>query len=135
MAVHIPVARTLNALDGVVFAEFTTFHVPQYGIQLVELPLAHVHLAQKGARKGTQRLRSLYQPVQHRVRIDLEHPRGGPHAQALGQARQHADEQLHGSPFAMQNRALGLEKIAFAGETLELTPRATAGMAVGAQIA
>src|SRR5215831_12708737 len=34
----------------------------------------------------------------------------------------------------MKQRAMGLEKIAFAGETLELPPGAAIGMAIGAQI-
>src|SRR5438132_12907429 len=86
-------------------------------------------------REGLQVLGGFHQPVQHGIGVDLEHPRGGANAQALSQARQHTHDQLHGYTFAMKNRAMGLEKIAFAGATWELTPRATAGMAVRAQIA
>ena len=53
-------------------------------------------------RKGPQVLGRFHQPVQHRVGVDLEHPRGSANAQALRQARQHTHDQLHGYTFAMK---------------------------------
>src|SRR5262247_1947579 len=45
-----------------------------------------------------------------------------------------ADNQLYRRPFAMQECAMRLQKVAGAGSTLELPSQITAGMAVGAQV-
>jgi hypothetical protein len=75
-----PVGRALEALDRLVLAELTVFDVPQHGIQLIELQLLDVHITEEITRKGVQVLRRFHQPVQHRVRIDLKDPGGGPNA-------------------------------------------------------
>jgi hypothetical protein len=130
-----PVASMLKPLQGVLFADLASFDAAQHGIQLIELQLSHMQVTEEIRREGPQVLGRFHQPVQHGIGGYLEHSRGGANTQALRQARQHTHDQLHGDPFAMKQRAMGLEKIAFAGATLELPPRATAGMAVRAQIA
>jgi hypothetical protein len=42
-----------------------------------------VHVAEKIAGKGLELLGGFYQPLQHGVRVDLEHPGGGANAQAF----------------------------------------------------
>jgi hypothetical protein len=69
--------RALEALDRLVLAAHTVFDVPEHGLQLIERQLLHVHLAEKGARKGPQLLRGLHQPVQDGVGSDLKDPGGG----------------------------------------------------------
>ena len=53
--------------------------------------------------KGAQLLGRFDQPVQHRVGINLEDPRGGADTQTFGQAGQHAHDQLHRRLFAMED--------------------------------
>ena len=60
--------------------------------------------------------------------------RGSPNAQAFGQARQHAPDQLHRRLLAMKDRAVMLWEIPVAAEAVELPPRAATGMAIGPQI-
>jgi hypothetical protein len=79
-------------------------------------------------------LRRFHQPGQHRVWIDLKDLGGGPNAQPLGQARQHADDQLHSYLLAMKDRAMMLGNIALARGTLELSPGAAVRIAIVAQI-
>ena len=105
----------LQALNGLVLAEVAVFDCPQHGVELIEVHLLDVHLAQEIGGKGPQVLRRFHQPVQDRLRVDLEHPRRGPNAQALSQTRQHAHDQLHSALFTMKDRAVMLGKIAFAG--------------------
>ena len=62
-------------------------------------------------------------------------PGGGPHAQPLGQARQHTGDQLHRHLLAMQDRAMMLGNIALARGTLAWSPGAAVRMAIGAPIA
>lgn len=130
-----PVGRTLQALDGLRGPESAVFDGPQDGGHLVELPRASVHVTQPIAGKGLAWLGRCPQPPQPRVGGNRADASRGASAEALRQARQPTHDQLHGDPSAMKNRAMGLENIAFAGETLELTPRATAGRAVRAQVA
>src|SRR2546422_7692943 len=66
--------------------------------------------------------------------LDLQDPRGRPHAQAFGQARQPAHDQLHRRLLAMKDRAVMLWEIPVAAEAVELPPRAATGMAIGPQI-
>jgi hypothetical protein len=49
------------------------------------LDLVDVQLAQEGACKGFEVLSGFDQPLQHRIRIELEHPRRAPHAAPLGE--------------------------------------------------
>jgi len=130
-----PMRRARETVDRLGFAHLPVLDGAEYRIQLIELYLLDVHLAQKVARKGAPLLDGLDQPVQHCIGIDLKHPRGGTHAQALRQARQHAHHQIDRHPLAVQERAMMLRKVACASSTVELPPRATAGMPVGAKIA
>src|SRR5262249_43065618 len=68
------------------------------------------------------------------IRIDLEHPRGAPDAQSLGQAREDTHDEVDGGAFAMKDRAEGLEKVATTGDTQQLPPGTATGMAIGAEI-
>src|SRR6266849_4638603 len=76
----------------------------------------------------------LDQPGQYAIGVDLEDTSSGADAQPLGQARQHAHDEFHGCLFAMENRAVGFQEVALTGNTVELAPRATAGMAIGPQV-
>jgi hypothetical protein len=82
-----PGARTLQALEGFVCAALAMFDVTQHGIQLVELSLAPVPIAEQRGGTGLELLGSFPQPPQHGVRGHCEHTGGGPPAQALGPAR------------------------------------------------
>src|SRR5882672_5561737 len=44
------------------------------------------------------------------IRVDLKYPGGGPDAQSLGYAGQHADDQLHRQAFAMKEGAVRFQK-------------------------
>ena len=108
------------------------FHLTQHSVLLIELDLVDVYFTEKITRKCLELIGRFHQPPQHRVRVNLKHPGGGPHAQTFGQARQHADDQLHGDLIAMKDRAVMLRKIALARGTVALSPRSTTGMAIGA---
>src|SRR5262249_30822266 len=117
-----------------VLADLTGSEVPQHRVQLIELQLLQVEITQERGGKGAQLLRRFDQPVQHRIGIDLKNPRGGTDAQPLGQACQHAHNELHRHRFAMKDGAMMLGKVAVAGGTVELTPWTTTRMAVGSEI-
>src|SRR5262249_35237759 len=104
-------------------------------IGLVELQLLYMYVAQEIARKGAQLLGRLNQPLQDRIGVDLEDSRGGTDTQTLGEARQDAHDALHGRLFAVEEGAMGLQKVALARGTVELTPGTTARMAIGPQVA
>src|SRR6266853_3408828 len=69
-----PVARTLQALDGVVFTALAILDAAQHGIQRVELSLTHVYITETRGGKGLEWLSGFHQPLQDRVRVDLTHP-------------------------------------------------------------
>ena len=117
-----PVAGALQAFDRFVVADLAIVDAAQHGIELVKLQLAYVHVTEKIARKGLELLGGVYQSVQDRVGVDLEHPGRGTHAQALGQTGQYTDDQLHRHPFAMKDGAMMLRKVAVAGDAVALTP-------------
>src|SRR5712691_5988738 len=75
-------------------SEFTLFDVTQHSIQLIQLHLSDMHSPEEVARKGSQLLGGLDEPLQHRVRVHLEHASCCPDAEPLSQARQYADQQL-----------------------------------------
>src|SRR5262249_42886153 len=127
-----PVARTLQALEGVLCTDLAISDATQHGIQLVKLQLAHVDVTEKKGGEGLEWLRRFHQPLQDGVRVDLKHPGRGTNAQALRQAGEHAHDQLHRHPFAMKNRAVRLQKVSRTRATVQLAPWAAAGMAVGA---
>src|SRR4029453_2319094 len=74
------------------------------------------------------------QPLQHRICIDLEHPRRAPDAQSLSQARQDTHDKLDRLPLAMEQGPKGLEKITTADHTQQLPPGTATRIAIGAEI-
>ena len=64
-----------------------TIRCTEEGEEFVKLHLLDPHLVQDVLREGMQLLRRFDQPLQHRIRIDLEHPRRAPDAQALYHSR------------------------------------------------
>src|SRR5205823_6193924 len=124
-----------QALDRPLLAHRAVLERPEHGIEFIELHLREVQVVQEVLRKGPELLRRLHQPVQHRVRIDLEHPRGAADAQALSEAADDVHEEVDRDALAMEQGAVMLWKVPFAGRTVELTPLTPARMAVGAQVA
>ena len=104
-------------------------------LQLVELDLREVEIVQEMTRKGTQLVGGRHQPLQHRVRVDLEHARRPPDAQASGQAPDDVHDELDCHAFTRQERAMGFEKVAPTAAAIQLSPGATVRMPVGADIA
>src|SRR5262249_57959021 len=85
--------------------------------------------------EGPQLLRRLHEPLQDRIRVDLEHPCGAPDAHAFGQARDDAHDEVDGGALTMKDGAKGFEKIAATHDAQQLAPGTAVGMAVGAEIA
>jgi hypothetical protein len=85
--------------------------------------------------KGLELLGGFHQPLQDGVGVNLKHPSRSTDAQAFGQTCQDAHDELDRGLFAVEERAMRLQKGALARRTVELTPRATTGMAVGPEIA
>ncbi len=54
----------------------------EQGKEFIELDLRDVYIVQDILGKGLEMLRGLHQPLQHRVRVHLEHPRHGTDTQA-----------------------------------------------------
>src|SRR6266446_3344247 len=84
--------------------------------------------------EGPQLLRRFDQPLQHGIGVDFEHPRRAPDAQAFGQARDDAYDELDRHALAMEERPERLEKVAAADHTQPLPPGTATGMAIGADI-
>jgi hypothetical protein len=130
-----PVRKPLQALDGLSLADLTGLDRAEQGEEFVQLHLLDAHVVQEVLREGPQLLGRVDQPLQHRIRIDLEHPCGAPDAQALSQARDDAHDELDRGALAMKDRAKGLEKIAATGDAQQLPPGPATGMAIGTEIA
>src|SRR5216683_2987042 len=73
--------------------------------------------------------------MQHRVRIDLEDPCGAANAQALSEAADHVHDEVTRDALAVEQGAMGLQKIAIAAGAVHLPPGPTAGMAIGPDVA
>jgi len=73
-----PVRRALQALQRLVLADRTGFEVAQHRVQLIELQLLDVYVAEEIRGKSPQLLRRFLQPVQHRIGLDLKDPARGP---------------------------------------------------------
>src|SRR5262249_20761889 len=101
----------------------------------IELHLADAYVVQGVSGEGVELLRCLHQPLQHRMRLDLEHPRRAPDAQPLGQARDDPHDEVDRGALPVKDRAERLEKIATTDDTQRLPPGPTTGMAIGAEIA
>jgi len=110
-----PLGRTLQALDGLSLADRAILDGAEQGKQFIELDVLDTHVVQDVSGKGLELVRGLHQPLQHGVRVDLEHPRGAPDAQSLGQACDDPHDEFDRGTLAMKERAKGLEKIAAAG--------------------
>jgi hypothetical protein len=78
--------------------------------------------------KGCGVVRDFDQPLQHGVRVDLEHPGDGADAQAFRQCAYGPHQSLGHHTLAMQRRAVGLLEIAPTARAMQLAPRSTAGM-------
>src|SRR5262249_26892258 len=72
---------------------------------------------------------------QHRLGVHLKPPGGGAKAQPFSQTGQHAHDQFHRQAFTMPERAVRLQEVAVTRATVQLAPQATAGMAVGVEVA
>ena len=127
--------RPLQALDGLRLADLPVLDRAEQGEEFVELYLPDPHVVQEVLRESPQLLRRFDEPLQHRIRLDLEHPRRAPDAQALSQARDDTHDAVDGGALPMKDRAERLEKIAATGDTEQLPPGAPIGMAIGAEIA
>jgi hypothetical protein len=75
-----PRGHTLQALDGVGGADRAVLHGAEQGEDFVELHLPDAHVVPDVSRKRLELLGRFDQPLQHRIRVHLEHPRGAPDA-------------------------------------------------------
>ena len=66
--------------------------------------------------------------------IDLEDPRRGADTETFSSTRQDPYNQLRRGLFAVEDRAMRLQKVSLTRDTVELAPGAATGMTVGAQI-
>ena len=71
----------------------------------------------------------------HRIGVDLEDPSRSTDTQALSQAGHDPHDAFDLGVFAVEDGAVGLQKIALARGAVALTPGATPGMTVGPEIA
>src|SRR5439155_21118284 len=130
-----PGGRDHQARDALMLTGVGVLELAQDGVQLVELQLLEVEITEKIGRKGAQLLGRLSQPVSHRVRSDLEDAGRSADTQALSQAGQDPHDEFDRGLFAVENGAMGLQKIPLARRTVELAPGTAMRMAVGPQIA
>lgn len=72
-----PGRRRRHPLDGFRLTELARLDGAEQGKEFVALDLRDAHVVQDRLGKGLEMLRGLHQPLQHRVRVDLEHPRHG----------------------------------------------------------
>jgi hypothetical protein len=129
-----PLGRPLQSLDGLSLADLAVLDRAEQGKEFIELHLPHPHVVEEVLGEGPQLLRRFDQPLQHRICIDLEHPRRAPDAQSLSQARDDPHDKLDRLPLAMEEGPEGLEKITTADDTQQLPPGTATRMAIGAEI-
>ena len=84
--------------------------------------------------KGRGMVRHLDPPLEHCVRVHLEHPRHCTDTETFRERAHRPSQQVGCHPLAMQDGAVVLREGAAARGTLQLTPGATIGMAMGPQI-
>src|SRR5215471_16007424 len=125
----------LQALDGFSLTDLTGLDRAEQGKEFIELHLSDPHVMQEVLREGPQLLRRLYQPLQHRVGVDLEDPRRAPDAQPLGQARDDPHDEVDRGTLAVKECTKGLEKVTTTDHTQQLPPGTAIGVAIGAEIA
>src|SRR5262249_32981692 len=75
------------------------------------------------------------EPLQHRIRVHLKHPRRAPDAQAFGQACHRTHNEIDRDTLTIEERAEGLQKVAATGDAQQLPPAAPIGMADSTEIA
>src|SRR5262245_27442292 len=90
---------------------------------------------QEVLRAFSQLIRRLHEPLQHRIRVHLEHPRRAPDTQAFGQAADDPYDEVRRGPLAVKDGAEGLEKVATTSDAEQLSPGTATRMAIGAEIA
>src|SRR5215471_258094 len=129
-----PGTARLEVLEGLRFTELTVSQTPQHSVELIELQLSHVHVTQEIAAKRLKLFSRLHQPLQDGIGVDFKHPSRGTDAQPFSQTGQCVDDEVHRQMLAMENRAVRCQKITATGAAVKLSPRPTAGMAVGAQV-
>ena len=66
--------------------------------------------------------------------VDLEDPRRGADSETFSQSSQDLHDQIAHRLFAVEERAMRLQKVTLARRTVKLAPGAATGMTVGAQI-
>ena len=75
-----PTGRTLQALESLSLADLPVLDRAEQGEEFVQLHLSHPYVVQDVSGKGLELICCLYQPLQHRIGVDLEHPRRPPDA-------------------------------------------------------
>src|SRR5262249_32155510 len=105
------------------------------GVIAISSPYPTTYAMQEVLREGAQLLRRLHEPVQHGVRVHLEHPRGASDAHAPSQTRDDPYDEVNRHTLTVKERAEALEKIAATGDTQQLPPGAAIGMTIGVEIA
>ena len=95
--------------------------------------MPHTHIVQDVSGKRPELLCSFDQPLQDGLGRP-RNPCGASDAHTFGQAREDAHDELDRGALAMKDRTKGLEKIAATGDTQQLSPGTTIGMAIGAEI-
>ena len=121
-------------LNGFGFSHLAVPHGAEDGVEFVELHLIQAYIVEEINGKGLELLGRFHQPVEDRVRVDLEDPRRPSNAESLGQAADDVHNELRRGPLTMENRARSLVEISLARHALKLTPGLAAGMAIGADI-
>ena len=130
-----PRGRALQALNGFRLTDLPLLNRAEQSQQLIHLHLSDPHVMQEGLGEGAPLLRRVDQPPAPRIRVHLEPPRRAADAQACGEAREHAYDELNGGAFAMEEGAEGLEKVATPDHTQQLPPGTATRMAIGTEIA
>src|SRR5262249_35655380 len=94
-----------------------------------------MEIAEKIRGKGAELLRRLDQPLKNGSGSDLKDPRRGADTQTLSQTGQDPHDEFDCRLFAVEDRAMRLQKIPLARRAVELPPGATTGMTIGSEIA
>jgi len=95
--------------------------------QLIALDLLDAYVVQDVSRKGFGAAPPRRPATAAPGSVDLEHARRASDAQAFGQAREDADDELDRPTLAMQERPEGLQKVAATSATQPLTPGTALG--------
>ena len=90
-----PFGRAFETLDGLGLAEFAVCHGTPHRLQRVALSLVNVSIAETGARQGVELRGHFHQPLQHRMRVDLDCARLSLMSQHVWSLRQHSEAGLH----------------------------------------